>query len=180
MSFSNKTGLRHTDQYGYIGGMGKKGDDTRKRILDAAQQLILSHGYSGMSLDQLIRQLGMTKGAFFHHFENKHDLARTLIQRYSDDGVTLFKTALARANTGPTVAGQDPLPACNAYDRLYRRLAPHPEPVAVKRNRAPRSPYAPHHVPAAPFPCSEPEYPSHETGPFLTRYPSFQLSMALT
>ena len=80
-----------------MGAMGKKGDDTRTRILDAAQQLILSYGYSGMSLDQLIRQLGMTKGAFFHHFKNKHDLARTLIQRYSDEGVTLFKTALARA-----------------------------------------------------------------------------------
>ncbi|UCE76890.1 MAG: TetR/AcrR family transcriptional regulator, partial [Gammaproteobacteria bacterium] len=72
--YGDKSVLRHTEQYGYMASMGRKGEDTRKRILDAAQQLILSHGYSGMSLDQLIRQLGMTKGAFFHHFKNKHDL----------------------------------------------------------------------------------------------------------
>ena len=123
MSFSNKTGLRHTDQYGYIGGMGKKGDDTRKRILDAAQQLILSHGYSGMSLDQLIRQLGMTKGAFFHHFKNKHDLARTLIQRYSDDGVTLFKTALARAQAYSDDPLQQLIIVIRQYEEIFQALS---------------------------------------------------------
>ena len=103
--------------------MGKKGDDTRKRILDAAQQLILSYGYSGMSLDQLIRQLGMTKGAFFHHFKNKHDLARTLIQRYSDDGVTLFKTALARAKAYSDDPLQQLMIVIRQYEEIFQALS---------------------------------------------------------
>ena len=77
--------------------MASKGEDTRKRILDSAQAMILDHGYAGVSVDQLISSLGLTKGAFFHHFKSKRELARTLIQRYSDEGVQLFSDNLARA-----------------------------------------------------------------------------------
>jgi TetR/AcrR family transcriptional repressor of nem operon len=98
--------------------MSKKGDDTRKRILDTAQRLILSHGYSGMSLDQLIGELGMTKGAFFHHFKNKKDLARTLIQRYSDEGVDLFTAAMARAKS----YSDDPLQQFQIFIRQYEEI----------------------------------------------------------
>jgi len=119
----DKSVLRHTEQYGYMASMGRKGEDTRKRILDAAQQLILSHGYSGMSLDQLIRQLGMTKGAFFHHFKNKHDLARTLIQRYSDEGVTLFRAALARAKTYSDDPLQQLIIMIRQYEEIFQALS---------------------------------------------------------
>ena len=98
--------------------MSKKGDDTRKRILDTAQRLILSHGYSGMSLDQLIGELGMTKGAFFHHFKNKKDLARTLIRRYSDEGVDLFTAAMARARS----YSDDPLQQFQIFIRQYEEI----------------------------------------------------------
>lgn len=121
--YGDKSVLRHTEQYGYMASMGRKGEDTRKRILDAAQQLILSHGYSGMSLDQLIRQLGMTKGAFFHHFKNKHDLARTLIQRYSDEGVTLFRTALARAKTYSDDPLQQLIIVIRQYEEIFQALS---------------------------------------------------------
>jgi len=50
--------------------MGKKGEDTRTRILDTAQAMVLDMGYAGMSIEKLISSLGMTKGAFFHHFKN--------------------------------------------------------------------------------------------------------------
>ena len=102
--------------------MGKKGDDTRKRILDTAQKLILSHGYSGTSVDLLIRQLGMTKGAFFHHFKSKNELARTLIQRYSDEGVTLFQSALTRATTYSDDPLQQLLILIRQYEEIFEGL----------------------------------------------------------
>ena len=77
--------------------MAGKGEDTRKRILDAAQAMILARGYAGMSLDALIGSLGLTKGAFFHHFDSKSDLAEHLVQRFADDGITLFREFKARA-----------------------------------------------------------------------------------
>lgn len=77
--------------------MGKKGEDTRNRLLDTAQALVLDMGYAGMSIDKLISRLGMTKGAFFHHFKNKDELAYALIQRFSEEGILLFNNSLTRA-----------------------------------------------------------------------------------
>jgi len=78
--------------------MSTKGLQTRTRILDEAQSMILDYSYSGMSLDGLIGRLGLTKGAFFHHFDSKDDLARTLIKRFSDEGNATLRTMLARAH----------------------------------------------------------------------------------
>jgi TetR/AcrR family transcriptional repressor of nem operon len=78
--------------------MSTKGLQTRTRILDEAQDMILDYSYSGMSVEGLIGRLGLTKGAFFHHFDSKGDLARTLIQRFSDDGNQTLRDMLARAH----------------------------------------------------------------------------------
>jgi TetR/AcrR family transcriptional repressor of nem operon len=77
--------------------MSSKGLQTRARILDEAQGMILDYSYSGMSVDGLIGRLGLTKGAFFHHFESKDELARILIQRFADDGNGVLRENLARS-----------------------------------------------------------------------------------
>lgn len=77
--------------------MGKKGAETRQQIMDTAQAMILERGYGGTSVDSLIGSLGLTKGAFFHHFNSKSDLATALIQRYADDGIGVFNETLDRA-----------------------------------------------------------------------------------
>jgi TetR/AcrR family transcriptional repressor of nem operon len=107
--------------------MAKKGDDTRTRILDAAQAMILDRGFAGVSLDQIIQGLGLTKGAFFHHFRNKNDLARTLIRRYSDQGVELFNSTLARAKRLSDDPLQQFLLLVGLYEELFDGLAePYP------------------------------------------------------
>jgi len=107
--------------------MAKKGDHTRTRILDAAQAMILDRGFAGVSLDQIIQGLGLTKGAFFHHFRNKNDLARTLIRRYSDQGVELFNSTLARAKRLSDDPLQQFLLLVGLYEELFDGLAePYP------------------------------------------------------
>jgi TetR/AcrR family transcriptional repressor of nem operon len=107
--------------------MAGKGEDTRKRILDAAQAMILARGYAGMSLDALIGSLGLTKGAFFHHFKSKDDLARTLIQRYSDEGVALFRDNLARAGRLSDDPREQFLILIGLYEELFAQLTePYP------------------------------------------------------
>ena len=78
--------------------MSTKGLETRTRILDEAQNMILDYSYSGMSVDGLIGRLGLTKGAFFHHFDSKSHLAETLIQRFSDEGNETLKRMLERSH----------------------------------------------------------------------------------
>ena len=88
--------------------MSRKGAQTRQQIMDTAQSLILDNGFSGTSIDMVINQLGLTKGAFFHHFNSKDDLANALIQRYVDDGVATFEEFMGRArglsDASPAVA----------------------------------------------------------------------------
>ena len=98
--------------------MARKGEDTRKRILDTAQRMILDRGYVGVSVDGLISELGLTKGAFFHHFKSKGELARTLIERYSTEGVELFEESLARAKK----LSDDPLQQLLIFIGLYEEI----------------------------------------------------------
>ena len=48
---------------------------TRKRILEHAAEVFARDGYQGTSLNRIIRESGLTKGAFYFHFESKEALA---------------------------------------------------------------------------------------------------------
>ncbi|MBT3992269.1 MAG: TetR/AcrR family transcriptional regulator [Rhodospirillaceae bacterium] len=64
--------------------MPRDGTITRTTIMDSAQSLILGQGFSATSVDKVIEQAGITKGAFFHHFKTKADLALALVERYAN------------------------------------------------------------------------------------------------
>lgn len=49
--------------------------DARARLLDAALTVIRGKGLAASSVDDICRAAGVTKGAFFHHFRSKEDLA---------------------------------------------------------------------------------------------------------
>ncbi len=54
--------------------IGPKRARTRARLLDAAAELFQRHGISAVSLDEVARHAGLTKGAIYGNFENKDDL----------------------------------------------------------------------------------------------------------
>jgi TetR/AcrR family transcriptional repressor of nem operon len=47
----------------------------RNKLLDAAMAIIRRQGFAGTSVDELCAAAGVTKGAFFHHFRSKEELA---------------------------------------------------------------------------------------------------------
>ncbi|MEO0615257.1 MAG: helix-turn-helix domain-containing protein [Pseudomonadota bacterium] len=77
--------------------MPTKGERTRESILSTAESLILSNGYSGTSIDQIIGESGITKGGFFYHFDGKNDLAKHLVMRYLDQDDVFFSGLFERA-----------------------------------------------------------------------------------
>ena len=77
--------------------MARDGTATRNNILDAAEAMILDQGYSATSIDKLVAQAGVTKGSFFHHFDNKAALAHMLVERYARNDLGLFEENRARA-----------------------------------------------------------------------------------
>lgn len=72
-------------------------EKTRTSIMDAAEELVLEYGFSGTTVNAVLEKAGVTKGAFFHHFQSKGDLGHALVQRYADlDARNLHRT-LTRA-----------------------------------------------------------------------------------
>jgi TetR/AcrR family transcriptional repressor of nem operon len=85
--------------------MGAKGEQTREHILAVAEGIILQRGYSGTSIEEIIREAGITKGGFFYHFDGKNDLAKHLMLRYLDNDNTFFAGLTGRARA----LSEDPL-----------------------------------------------------------------------
>ena len=71
--------------------------DTRQKLLDAAQELVNHQGFAATSVDQILERVGVTKGAFFHHFRTKNDLARALIERFAAGDQEILRANMERA-----------------------------------------------------------------------------------
>ena len=55
---------------------------TKDKILEIAFINFLDKGFEGVSLNEIIKQTEMTKGAFYHHFENKEALLSEVLRKY--------------------------------------------------------------------------------------------------
>lgn len=58
-----------------------KGERTRKRILDAAQELFARSGYKSVSLREIAAQSGVTHVGVLHHFESRDAILLALMSR---------------------------------------------------------------------------------------------------
>jgi TetR/AcrR family transcriptional repressor of nem operon len=65
---------------------------TSERILDVAERLIQVRGYNGFSYADVAAALRLTKASLHYHFPSKAELARRLMQRYTQN----FLAALAK------------------------------------------------------------------------------------
>ena len=65
----------------------------KAKLLDAAVSVIRTKGYSATTVDQLCAAAGVTKGAFFHHFDNKDALGVAAAEYWSEMTGALFAAA---------------------------------------------------------------------------------------
>tara|TARA_R110001592_G_scaffold363221_3_gene681656 strand:- start:52739 stop:53341 length:603 start_codon:yes stop_codon:yes gene_type:complete len=56
-----------------------KSQRTKQLILDESYKLFYEHGFKTTSIDKIMRTASLTKGAFYHHFQNKKELGLTII-----------------------------------------------------------------------------------------------------
>ncbi|MDO9487131.1 MAG: TetR/AcrR family transcriptional regulator [Sphingomonadaceae bacterium] len=75
-----------------------KGERTRGRLMDLAEDAIIHKGFAATSIEELVEAAGITKSGFFYHFRDKNDLARQLIARFiaRDDAINDQLEARAR------------------------------------------------------------------------------------
>ena len=57
----------------------------RDAILDAAQRLVLSKGYERLTVQDLLDELQISKGAFYHYFDSKPAVIESLTERLVSD-----------------------------------------------------------------------------------------------
>jgi TetR/AcrR family transcriptional repressor of nem operon len=73
----------------------------RGKILEAALAVIRARGYAATTVDDLCAAAGVTKGAFFHHFKSKDDLAVAAADHWSEWTGRLFAAAPYHAHRDP-------------------------------------------------------------------------------
>jgi len=67
----------------------RDGDDTKERVLSAAQVLFAENGFSGTSLAMIAKKSGISDGLILHHFQSKKNLydqvLETMASRYTQE-----------------------------------------------------------------------------------------------
>ena len=74
-------------------------EQTRQALLDAALAAFSNKGYQATRLQEIAEMAGATRGAIYHHFENKADLYKQLLEDASQQGSAAIQTAVSEGGT---------------------------------------------------------------------------------
>ncbi|AEY02194.1 transcriptional regulator [Oceanimonas sp. GK1] len=116
--------------------------ETRDRILYSAGRLFTEKGFSGASIDQVMEHAGLTRGAFYAHFNSKRELyaealvfrARQMGEEHPSGVDGLIRSYLSSKHLSQDQGGcplaflvsdigqQDPL-VRESYTRIFKGLA---------------------------------------------------------
>lgn len=53
-------------------------ENSKKKLLSVADRLFVTYGFQSVSINDICREAGLTKGAFYYHFSSKDDLYQQL------------------------------------------------------------------------------------------------------
>ncbi|AFM17257.1 transcriptional regulator [Mycolicibacterium chubuense NBB4] len=98
--------------------IGASGEETRRRILDAAIRCVAEGGYSQATIREIARAADVTSGSLYNYFATKNDLLRATAQ--SIEELTLPRLRAAAQSSGDIVDRLDAL--LDESDRLMREF----------------------------------------------------------
>lgn len=93
----------------------------REKLIGAAVKVVREKGFNATSVDELCKEAGVTKGAFFHHFPSKTDLGIATAEAWKLHANELFGHA-------PYMAMEDPLERFLGYLDFRRNMLDGPIP----------------------------------------------------
>lgn len=73
--------------------------DTEAGLISAARQLMLRQGYAATGINEICREAGVSKGAFYHFFESKEALTIAALESFYQQGFdALTSVDVSKAN----------------------------------------------------------------------------------
>jgi AcrR family transcriptional regulator len=75
----------------------ERAEETRRRIVQAARELVVERGYASVSTSDIQRRAGVSRGGLYHHFASRQELMAAVIEAIEVDLAQRLATAIADA-----------------------------------------------------------------------------------
>jgi AcrR family transcriptional regulator len=125
--------------------------NAREQVLDAANAVVAIKGVSALTLEEVAREAGLSKGGVLYHFRSKEALTAAMIERFIERFDTAMSSlaqldpekrgsytrAYIRVSSGDIPGGTDLIDKVNGS--LTAALANYPERLAPVREQSARS-----------------------------------------
>ncbi|EFO80050.1 transcriptional regulator, TetR family [Oscillochloris trichoides DG-6] len=73
----------------------------RSEILDATRKLLYRKGYDQITIKDVIDEVQISKGAFYHYFDSKQALLEALLERMRTESERLFRDIIGDTSLPP-------------------------------------------------------------------------------
>jgi len=77
----------------------RKGDEKRQEVLNTAERLFCQRGYEGTSVQDILSEMSLSKGGFYHHFASKDEVLKALCERRAQRMAEYTESLLQEAST---------------------------------------------------------------------------------
>jgi AcrR family transcriptional regulator len=74
---------------------------TRARLVDAARELFTERPYADVGTEEIVRRAQVTRGALYHHFDDKRDLFRAVHEQMEGEVVDKIQKRMASFSGDP-------------------------------------------------------------------------------
>ncbi|MDQ4483207.1 TetR/AcrR family transcriptional regulator [Bacillus cereus] len=76
----------------------KEYEERRKEILETAERLFLTKGYTKTTVNDILKEIGIAKGTFYHYFKSKEEVMDEIIMRVIKEDVAKAKVIVSNPN----------------------------------------------------------------------------------
>ncbi len=79
----------------------KAHDERKNEILNTAERLFRTKGYEKSTVNDILKEVDIAKGTFYHYFKSKEEVMDAIVLRYKDSIVSRAEKTLIRDDISP-------------------------------------------------------------------------------
>jgi AcrR family transcriptional regulator len=114
-----------------VSRQAERSDATRAKLVRAARVLFAKRGYAAVGTEEIVRRAKVTRGALYHHFDDKRALFRAVHEQIEGELTDAIAADLAGAGAG------DPVEALGRAAQAFLDACTRPEIARITLLEAP-------------------------------------------